>query len=333
MNDIVKINEDKKLKLRPEYLNEFIGQDEIKEMLNIYIKAAKKRNESLDHVLFYGPAGLGKTTLAQIIANELDVDIKITSGPSIITKGDLIALLASLEPGDILFIDEVHRLPVFIEEVLYSVMEDYFLDLIIGEGEEKRNIRLDLPPFTLVAATTRFGDLQSPLRDRFGVVFRLNYYNIKDLEDIILRTSKVYKTKIDNDALTEIAKRSRKTPRIANMLFRRVRDFADIKTKGIINKNITKQALSKLKITNSGLNENDIIYLDCLINKFKGGPVGLETISKTIGEEIMTVLDVYEPYLILEGYINRTSRGRVATKKAYKEIEYYKSHNFNKKYK
>jgi len=320
------IKEDEDQTLRPQRLEQYIGQDDIKEMLDIYIKAALKRKEALDHMLLYGPPGLGKTTLAQIVANELGVNIKVTSGPAIERSGDLAAVLSSLEPGDVLFIDEIHRLPRFVEEVLYAAMEDYVLDIVIGKDHESRSIRIDLPPFTLIGATTRFGDLSAPLRDRFGVVFRLNYYGVNDLEQIVRRTAGVYQNDIEEDAVNALAKRSRGTPRIANRLFRRVRDFAEIIGDGTINKEITDHALSKLGIDHNGLDHTDYRYLKSIIEKFGGGPVGIETISASISEEMTTVEDVYEPYLLMEGYIKRTARGRVATEKTYEAlgIKYYK---------
>lgn len=318
--------EDEDQTLRPQLLDQYIGQSNIKEMLDVYIKAALKREEALDHMLLYGPPGLGKTTLAQIVAHELDVQIKVTSGPAIERSGDLAAVLSSLNPGDVLFIDEIHRLPRFVEEVLYGAMEDYVLDIVIGKDQESRSIRIDLPPFTLIGATTRFGDLSAPLRDRFGVVFRLSYYNQKELEQIVRRTSKVYQNEIDEDAVQSLARRSRGTPRIANRLFRRVRDFAEIIGDGIITEKITTHALSKLGIDQNGLDHTDYRYLKSIVEKFKGGPVGIETIAASIGEEITTVEDVYEPYLLMEGYIQRTPRGRVATEKTYDAlgIKYYK---------
>lgn len=309
--------EDEEQSLRPEKLTQYIGQNDIKEMLSIYIQAAKKRHEPLDHMLLYGPPGLGKTTLAQVTANELDVKIKITSGPTIEKSGDLAALLSSLEPGDVLFIDEIHRLPRFVEEVLYAAMEDFVLDIVIGRDGESRSIRIDLPPFTLIGATTRFGDLSAPLRDRFGVVFRLNYYTNEDLEIICRRTALVYGNQIDEKAVLSLAKRSRGTPRIVNRLFRRVRDFADIMNNGHITDVITNNALHKLGIDQFGLDQTDYRYLEALIDRYQGGPAGLDAIATQIAEEVTTVEDVYEPFLLQEGYIKRTPRGRVATKKAY----------------
>ncbi len=310
------------LTLRPQLLSEYIGQENAKEMLGIYIKAALSRNESLDHVLLYGPPGLGKTTLAEIIANELHVNVKTVSGPSIEKSGDLASILTSLNEGDVLFIDEIHRLPSYVEEILYSAMEDYYLDIVIGKEGQSKSIRVDLPPFTLVGATTRFGDLSAPLRDRFGVVLRLNYYNPNELYEIIKRTSQVYETAITEEAAKELAKRSRGTPRIANRLFRRVRDFALVLGDGKINLEICRYALNKLMIDENGLDETDLKYLKAIISQFKGGPVGLETIAASISEVCQTIEDVYEPYLLQEGYINRTPRGRIATAKAYKLLGY-----------
>ena len=314
------IDEEDGLSLRPETLSEYIGQKDAKEMLEVYIKAALKRNESLDHVLLYGPPGLGKTTLSQIIANEMGTNIKVISGPSVERSGDLAAILSTLNEGDILFIDEIHRLPRYVEEVLYSAMEDYVLDIVVGKDNSTKSIRIDLPPFTLVGATTRFGDLSAPLRDRFGVVLRLEYYTVDELKSIIHRTSKVYNTEIEIDALDELASRSRGTPRIANRLFRRVRDFADVKNDGVITLEICNLALGKLGIDKCGLDYTDYRYLKAIINQFKGGPVGVESIAATISEEVTTIEDVYEPYLLQEGYIVRSSRGRVATEKAYQQL-------------
>jgi holliday junction DNA helicase RuvB len=319
------LKEDEELSLRPQTLSQYIGQNEIKEMLHVYIQAAKKRVESLDHMLLYGPPGLGKTTLAFVTANELGVKMKVTSGPAIERSGDLAALLTSLEPGDVLFIDEIHRLPRQVEEVLYAAMEDYVLDIVIGKDHEARSIRIDLPPFTLVGATTRFGDLSAPLRDRFGVVFRLNYYNNDDLAVICKRTASVYGNAIDDEAIKSLSTRSRGTPRIVNRLFRRVRDFADMMNDGYVTGDITNRALLKLGIDPLGLDQTDYRYLEALITRYKGGPAGLEAIAASISEEVTTVEDVYEPFLLQEGFISRTPRGRIATKKAYQtlNIPYY----------
>lgn len=321
----LEIDEDE-LSLRPLKISEYIGQDSIKEMLDVYIKAALARNEALDHVLLYGPPGLGKTTLAQIIANELNVNLKVVSGPSIERTGDLASVLSQLEEGDVLFIDEIHRLPRFVEEILYSAMEDYVLDIMVGKDSSAKSIRVNLPPFTLVGATTRYGDLSAPLRDRFGVVLRLNYYTTEELKQIVNRTAIVYQTKINDDAALELAKRSRGTPRIANRLFRRVRDFATVKGNGDITLEITKMALGKLNIDDSGLDETDYRYLKGIIELFGGGPVGIESLAASISEEVTTIEDVYEPYLLQEGYIKRSPRGRIVTKKAYDllKIPYYK---------
>ena len=319
-------DEDNELSLRPQKLSEYIGQKEAKEMLDVYIKAAKKRDESLDHTLLYGPPGLGKTTLAQIIANELGVNIKIVSGPAIERSGDLAAILSTLEEGDVLFIDEIHRLPRFVEEVLYSAMEDYVIDILVGKDSQARSIRVDIPPFTLVGATTRFGDLSAPLRDRFGVVLRLDYYSVEDLKNIASRTARVHKTPMSDEAVLELAKRSRGTPRIVNRLFRRVRDFADVKNDGNITLDITREALKKLGIDDDGLDYTDYKYLRALVETFKGGPVGVDALSATMSEEVSTLEDVYEPYLLQEGYIKRSNRGRMATEKAYKKlnVNFYK---------
>lgn len=307
--------------IRPQSLEEYVGQHEIKENLRVFIKAALMREEPLDHVLLYGPPGLGKTTMAHIIANELGSNIKTASGPSIEKTGDLAAILSALEPGDVLFIDEIHRMPKFIEEVLYPAMEDFEIDLVIGETGKSRNIKIDLPPFTLVGATTRAGDISSPLRDRFGIISKLEYYKKEELESIIKRTSRVLDMPIEDDAAGELSGRCRKTPRIANRLFKRVRDFALVEGESCITKELTIKSLERLKVDEFGLDGIDIEYLTSLITKFNGGPVGVETISTSIGEETSTIEDVVEPFLLQEGFIKRTPRGRVACEKAYDHLK------------
>lgn len=306
--------------IRPETINEYIGQTDVKENIKIFVEAAKMRDEPLDHVLLYGPPGLGKTTLAFIIAHELGSKIKTASGPSIEKSGDLAAILSSLEPGDVLFIDEIHRMPRYIEEILYPAMEDFSLDIIVGSEGNSRNIKIDLPPFTLVGATTRAGDLSAPLRDRFGIISKLQFYTVDELSDIIKRTARVLNMEISQEASLELARRSRGTPRIANRLFKRVRDFALVKGNGNIDLDITIEALARMKVDKIGLDNTDHELLLAIINKFNGGPVGIEAISSSIGEEVTTIEDVYEPYLLQMGLLKRTSRGRMVTEKAYEVL-------------
>ncbi|PEA79721.1 Holliday junction branch migration DNA helicase RuvB [Bacillus wiedmannii] len=306
--------------LRPQTLRQYIGQDKAKHNLEVFIEAAKMREETLDHVLLYGPPGLGKTTLANIIANEMGVNVRTTSGPAIERPGDLAAVLTALQPGDVLFIDEIHRLHRSIEEVLYPAMEDFCLDIVIGKGPSARSVRLDLPPFTLVGATTRAGALSAPLRDRFGVLSRLEYYTVDQLSEIVERTAEVFEVEIDSLAALEIARRARGTPRIANRLLRRVRDFAQVRGNGTVTMEITQMALELLQVDKLGLDHIDHKLLLGIIEKFCGGPVGLETVSATIGEESHTIEDVYEPYLLQIGFLQRTPRGRIVTPLAYEHF-------------
>lgn len=307
--------------LRPQTLNEYIGQKDLKDNLKVFIGAALKREETLDHVLLYGPPGLGKTTLAYIIANEMHGEITVVNGPAIEKTGDLASILTKLKPGDILFIDEIHRLPRVVEEVLYSAMEDFMLSIVVQRDAGAKTINVPIPPFTLVGATTRAGDLSSPLRARFGIMEKLNFYTIEEIKDIVNRTARVFQTTIDDDACEEIAKRSRGTPRIANRLFRRVRDFANFRGEDHITSDDAIAALNALKVDSLGLDDVDIKYLNTIIERFKGGPVGLESLAAAIGEESMNLEDVYEPYLLQLGLIDRTPRGRIATDRAYKHLK------------
>ena len=316
------LEEDVKIEnhLRPQLLKDYIGQEKAKETLKIYIEAAKSRGESLDHVLFYGPPGLGKTTLAGIIANEMNVNIKITSGPAIEKPGEMAAILNNLQEGDVLFVDEIHRLNRQVEEVLYPAMEDFAIDIMIGKGSSARSIRLDLPKFTLVGATTRAGMLTAPLRDRFGVVNRLEFYTDQELQTIIIRSAKVLGVGIDTKGALEIARRSRGTPRLANRLLKRVRDFAQIKFNGVITEEVVNYALDLLDVDKYGLDHVDRNILETIIQKFQGGPVGLDTLAASIGEDSGTIEDVYEPYLLKNGFIQRTPKGRIVTEFAYRHL-------------
>ncbi len=316
------ISEDLKIEknLRPDDLDSYIGQTKLKENLKIFMKAAKNRGEALDHCLFYGPPGLGKTTLAGIIANEMDVHIKITSGPAIERPGDMAAILNNLQENDILFVDEIHRLNRQVEEVLYPAMEDCAIDIMIGKGQTARSIRLELPHFTLIGATTRAGLLSAPLRDRFGVIDKLEYYTVDELKEIIVRSAKVLDAPIDEKGAYELARRSRGTPRLANRLLKRVRDFAQVKYDGFITKEVAEYALNLLEVDKEGLDKNDRNILNTMMEKYNGGPVGLDTLSASLGEDASTLEDVYEPYLIFNGFINRTPRGRVVTEYCYKHF-------------
>ncbi|MWN30932.1 MULTISPECIES: Holliday junction branch migration DNA helicase RuvB [unclassified Gilliamella] len=306
--------------IRPKCLDEYIGQPQVREQMKIFIQAAKQRKDALDHVLIFGPPGLGKTTLANIVANEMNVNLRTTSGPVLEKAGDLAAMLTNLEPNDVLFIDEIHRLSPVVEEILYPAMEDYQLDIMIGEGPAARSIKIDLPPFTLIGATTRAGSLTSPLRDRFGIVQRLEFYRVEDLEYIVSRSAKFLGMDLSDEGAHLIAKRSRGTPRIANRLLRRVRDYADVKSKGVIDQKIATQALDMLDVDNEGFDYMDRKLLLAIIEKFMGGPVGLDNIAAAIGEERETIEDVLEPFLIQQGYIQRTPRGRIATPHAYRHF-------------
>ena len=307
-------------KIRPKMLSDYIGQEKMKEMLSIYIEAAKKRKQSLDHCLFYGPPGLGKTTISNIIANELGVNCKITSGPAIEKPGEMAAILNSLSEGDVLFVDEIHRLNRQVEEVLYPAMEDFAIDVLLGKESSTRSLRLELPHFTLIGATTRAGLLSAPLRDRFGIISKLEFYKKEELTKIVLRSAKVLSVPIEEDGAKSIAMRSRGTPRLANRLLRRIRDFADVKYEGVITKEVAEESLDLLNVDKLGLDQNDRAYLTAIVDKYSGGPVGLETLAVSLGEDSGTVEDMIEPYLLLQGLIDRTKRGRVATESAYRHL-------------
>ena len=307
-------------KIRPKMLSDYIGQEKLKEMLSIYIEAAKKRKQSLDHCLFYGPPGLGKTTISNIIANELGVNCKITSGPAIEKPGEMAAILNSLSEGDVLFVDEIHRLNRQVEEVLYPAMEDFAIDVLLGKESSTRSLRLELPHFTLIGATTRAGLLSAPLRDRFGIISKLEFYKKEELTKIVLRSAKVLSVPIEEDGAKSIAMRSRGTPRLANRLLRRIRDFADVKYEGVITKEVAEESLDLLNVDKLGLDQNDRAYLTAIVDKYSGGPVGLETLAVSLGEDSGTVEDMIVPYLLLQGLIDRTKRGRVATESAYRHL-------------
>lgn len=308
--------------LRPQFFSEYIGQDKVKNELGIYIQAAKQREESLDHVLLYGPPGLGKTTMAMVIANEMQVSVRTTSGPAIEKPGDLVAILNELDPGDVLFIDEIHRLPKVVEEMLYSAMEDFYIDIMVGQGTTAHPVHFPLPPFTLIGATTRAGMLSAPMRDRFGIISHMEYYQETDLQEIVIRSAAIFETEIIEEGALEIARRSRGTPRIANRLLKRVRDFAQVQADGIINRKIADQALFLLQVDHEGLDYVDQKLIKTMIELYNGGPVGLSTLAVNIGEEQETVEDMYEPYLIQKGFLKRTPRGRIATRLSYEHFDY-----------